>query len=745
LGIVALREPDRFRRFRESLKDLLSLGSITQEQMRERLLTLAGVSVDVPALDVRKLFGDDYDKIRQHRDALARFKKNEEQVQLLVECFGELKRIGGELVSRWTDLRDKKIVFEKAHEEAIKTFREQIATQIQKFNSAVSELAEWRQEAAALSERKGGIKTKLDELSKLDGEFSGFLEDMERAALTNLQNEIRSLDNQLAEARSELRSKAEEKISIFGQHVKQKEETIRRFDQLAITGLRKEFTDDELNRLFHLLNRDILEIPIGADGIKVISQQKLVSSLRDLLNRVEKGVYHDANVTIKLRSHTVPLAGLENVESARVHLDEYRETLGRWQKTLKAIEQREELERLLKEKQNERDGEKNKDGEDVKEGLAKRIFRFEEYKKSKTEEPRFHRDLGLINDEVDKVNKKINGLDQARISAQTAEQSARTAITKEENGFNAVMGRFGQCVFPELSAKAIPVDELPKEFDSAIALFLNRQGKEGELKKDVESSLKIIAQLVGEQFNGADEAETIKNLADELEALPEKTEALERNWNALIQGLRGQFSNVLKELDEVRNAASDLTRQFDKVQVSNLQSIRLEVLDAGDVVSWIKRLVNLEQPGLFEDGTQLDQTLRNFREKIQGSPLISFSQLFSLQFAITGADGVIHRYQDFRQIESDGTTIAIKVLFNLLILRRYLREDQCVVPFFLDEIQTLDPANRSAVLSMARKLGFIAITAAPEAVSEVDALYFLQAVQGRIVLGNRHRVGVKPK
>ncbi len=65
------------------------------------------------------------------------------------------------------------------------------------------------------------------------------------------------------------------------------------------------------------------------------------------------------------------------------------------------------------------------------------------------------------------------------------------------------------------------------------------------------------------------------------------------------------------------------------------------------------------------------------------------------------------------------------------------------MPFFLDEIQTLDPANRQAILRTARQLGFIGITAAPEAVSEVDSLYFLQPQDGRIVLRHKHRVTLK--
>jgi hypothetical protein len=86
-------------------------------------------------------------------------------------------------------------------------------------------------------------------------------------------------------------------------------------------------------------------------------------------------------------------------------------------------------------------------------------------------------------------------------------------------------------------------------------------------------------------------------------------------------------------------------------------------------------------------------------------------------------------------------------LFNLLVLRSLLREDSqrqllCEIPFFLDEIYSLDAVNRHALLAKSRKLGFIAITAAPESVSEVDTLYFLQPHRGRIVVRNSHRISI---
>ncbi len=128
---------------------------------------------------------------------------------------------------------------------------------------------------------------------------------------------------------------------------------------------------------------------------------------------------------------------------------------------------------------------------------------------------------------------------------------------------------------------------------------------------------------------------------------------------------------------------------------------------------------------------------------MEANPVTRYAELFSLGFTVVGADGRKHTYHDFKQIESHGTTITIKVLFNLLVLKSQMRSGACHVPFFLDEIQTLDPANRSAILITAQKLGFVAITASPDSVSEVNYLYFLQPEKGRIVLRNKHHIGIK--
>lgn len=731
LGIVALRDNDKFHQFRETLKNLLALSAITQEQMRDRLLMLADIPPDRTALDARALFGDDYDRIRERRERLVKFKKNQPLVEKLVSKFTERETARGELVWRWTDLRGKKQKFEEEHGAKLEQRREEVRKQSALWKAADDELRDRRRDIVEFSEQKGVISKPLQDLAVLDKEFAVFVEEMERAALANLAQEIRGLESRLAAAEGESREKARQKLDFYGGLVQQTERTIARFDNLAVTALRQHFRDDELNLLFRVLNRDLLEAPMGEGGIAVAREKELLAALRALLARVKNGSYHDQNISFPLADGSEPLSGLDNLDTVRELLAEHRATLARWKGIFGAIEHREKLEAELKARRAAH-GEK-----------SKVIFRFEEYQEAKAEAPRWRAELKKVTDAIEAANERIGKLTTDSNAAEKSKGEAEGAIRKAEDEFNAVMGRHNQCVFPEFSAKPCVVDDIPNDFDMAIALFLRQQEKQEKLSDEIARLLAETERWFGEEFRGQDDYETIGILQGELAALVDKEDALARDWNAHLHGLKATFELVLKNLGHVSSAASDLTRAFAKVRVSNLKSVKIEVLEQSDLVGWIRRLAQAEQPGLFDDDTSLSATLKNFRAKLESNPVIRFADLFTLGVTVTRADNRRHTYHNFREIESHGTTVSIKVLFNLLLLRGQLRRDDCEIPFYLDEIESLDDGNRQSILSEARRLGFIAVTAAPKAISEVDALYFLQPQNGRIVLRQRHRVGVK--
>ena len=731
LGIILLKDTDKYHHFRETLKNLLTLSTLTQEQMRDRLLMLAEIPPDRVALDARELFGEDYDRIRQRRDKLRRFKSNQSAIQLLVSKFQEREAIRGAQIYRWTDLRGKRDVFIKEHEAGLAKLRVEMQSQREKADRCRAELHDRRGDLHQFSEQKGGVALSLNQIAEAGKQFADFVEDLERAAIAQLQQRIRAIDLQLSQAETESRDRIGQKLDFHRDAARQKETAIARFDEALVSELRKHFSDDQIESLFRLLNRDLLEYPVGGEGVRIDGPVALKARVERLLSHFDGLFYRDEDIAIRFANEPGGVARVPNVPSLKQQLAEHRETILKLEQILRAIEQRESLV-----------AERKKAVEDL-EAKNRRLLQFEEFQVRKAEEPRFRAELKRILDSISAAQERVALLERQTSEAERAENSARNLIVQTENEFNAVMGRFGGCVFPEFAAKALPVENIPNDFDAAIALFLREQTNEKRLRSDLEMMLRDLERSFGDEFIGQDEHETVRNFQSELEALAEKEEALTRDWNAHVHGLRAAFDNVLKELSHLRIAADQLNRQFGKVQVSNLKQLRMEVVEQADMVSWLRKLADIQQPGLFDDDTRLEPALKTFRQKLESNPIIRYADLFSLGFTVTGADDRKHTYHDFRQIESHGTTITIKVLFNLLLLKSQLRKDLCQVPFFLDEIQALDPANRHAILATARQLGFVAITAAPDSVSEVDTLYFLQPRQGRIVLRNKHRVKVR--
>jgi len=237
-------------------------------------------------------------------------------------------------------------------------------------------------------------------------------------------------------------------------------------------------------------------------------------------------------------------------------------------------------------------------------------------------------------------------------------------------------------------------------------------------------------------------------MREQIDGLPTFEEALRKDWDTYLHQLRANFANVLNGLNDIKSAAEKLNRRFGNVSVSNLESLRMEVMDQNDLVSALKELAETDHTGLFDSSGKLDAAYQSFRNKLSERITLSYGDLFTLRFNVSTRGGRMHSYDNL-QVESHGTAITIKVLFNLLVLRSMLKEDPkkhtplSRVPFFLDEVHSLDAINRKAVLTMAKDLGFMAITAAPEPVSEVDSLYFLRPVNGRLVLRNELRIGVK--
>lgn len=291
-------------------------------------------------------------------------------------------------------------------------------------------------------------------------------------------------------------------------------------------------------------------------------------------------------------------------------------TLAEWKTILNAIMQRETLELQLRRKRAEVDGKKDTNGKELTEGLAKRLFRFEQFQIAQGNEPRLKEELKYAENALTTAGLQIGKLEKQIETARGAKKTAEDQKGDEEDQFNAVMGRFNACIFPEFPGKAATPDEaIPDDFDAAVILFLRQQTKLTDLDRQIRDYFHDIETTLGSDFGGVDEADTIRRLREELEALPEHEEALRKNWEHQLTEMRGSCGEVLRDLDKVKGAVTDLNRAFKGVQVSNLMAICMDVIELTDLVGSLRKLANVEQPGLFDDSTRLEAVLGGFQKQ----------------------------------------------------------------------------------------------------------------------------------
>ena len=99
-------------------------------------------------------------------------------------------------------------------------------------------------------------------------------------------------------------------------------------------------------------------------------------------------------------------------------------------------------------------------------------------------------------------------------------------------------------------------------------------------------SLSVKLGVFADRYRGNDEAETIRNLEQQLDALAKREEALQLRWDNQIHALKSRFQEVLNDLNLIESAKDKLNRELAHVHVSEfLKSVKLTVERQSDEVS----------------------------------------------------------------------------------------------------------------------------------------------------------------
>jgi energy-coupling factor transporter ATP-binding protein EcfA2 len=737
LGVVHLTESERYAHFKEVLKNLLSLRSIDQHEMKRSLLMLAGIPPNKPALEANRLMTEEFERIRDRRLKLNVLKSEQERLRNYIAKSDDRMRLEGRLVQVFTDLLEKK---RKAHDhnrhvkEAIEAKQELLELEKQ---STAEQLHELDHKVAELAAIKGRLEGDLARIHELGKGMEQFTETLEREALNNAKERLAALDRQLGNAAQADKGRTQRALAEAQARVDSTEKAIAGFDRALITTLRGSLEEEELQGLSRLFNVELLKLPVEKGGVELKKRKQVDELLKALAKNIKGDKYADALLSLPLPDNSRTWKELVDVKALKKALVDQQAELQRLQELMAAIENREQLSAERAKVQAECDEH------------VERLSQWERFQKERKEEARLQKRFNevLKEKETAEATRQETRKQLDEFSVKLFEQ--RNALNKEDERFNRLLRLLEQCTPPPTMGTENPDPiAVPADAEDAISLYVKLMAEHKDMVRDMDALRVKIEAVLKSDIIGATEQETVRLMKEQLDGLPTFEEALRKDWDNYLHLLRANFANVLSGLNDIRNAAEMINRRFNSVSVSNLELLRMEVLDQSDLVVPLKELAETDHTGLFDDSKKLDAAYQSFRNKLSERITLNYGDLFTLRFTVATKGGRAHSYDNL-QVESHGTAITIKVLFNLLVLRSMLKEDPkkgtplSRVPFFLDEVHSLDAINRKAVLTMARDLGFLALTAAPEPVSEVEALYFLRPQNGRLVVRNELRVGVK--
>ncbi|MHB8763538.1 MAG: hypothetical protein ACYDA8_04240, partial [Deferrisomatales bacterium] len=290
---------------------------------------------------------------------------------------------------------------------------------------------------------------------------------------------------------------------------------------------------------------------------------------------------------------------------------------------------------------------------------------------------------------------------------------------------------------PDPAWPLVPLPDLPAELAALVPRYEEGHREERRSSRELAEGLGAIQARTYGRYDRESEGDSLAALGEELDALEERTRAVQELWKGLAAALRRAFKALARDLETLESRVDQLNRSLAGVSVSNLARLRLLVVEHPE---WVRRLrtvaVDDDLP-LFSDRGAVDAAFAQLGEFLAHYPRVHLGDLFHLHFEVTTPDGKTRIYPQLDTIESNGTTITIKVLINLMLLRGLLGHREVSLPFYLDEVSSLDHENLAGVVAKSLELGFVPVLASPEAMDAADHLYFLTERRGRVLLEPR--------
>jgi len=725
LELLPMRDRGGYERFRKVFSNLLRLAHISQEELKRFLYEIYETEFQQSSIDLESSYSSQYEKVRVMANEVKDLKAVAEDIRIALSLAKERDILRSELPQLFGKIREGVEQAEKQSSQAKTTLQEERSQLAAKLVENENKQKNIHQQLREMNEALGVVKNDLKKLNEEKTEFASYLVSFEEVNISNLRATIEDIGYRLKNSTAEPVRRVEARIQKNEADLKKQKDLLSTVSNSVVHYLKQNYSEEEIIRVFQLLNHDLLGMAVVAGEIEIQDPGKLNSDFLVLRERIDGNVYSDEAVHIEfpaslqpeLHKYSDPAVITARIEDLQAELEKDRSTL----------QAARESEQLSKKKNAAADELRKLENRHLKYlSFHEKCKSEKEWEKDLRKKEIQQSELERIQDELTNKNNSYKNQDR-----ECARQLAK--LTEKEEILNRQVRALTP---PDPDWKIIePLSSSPLKVEDLISEYGNRYDQERRKRENLADKLDAIESKTYSRIKGETERETLELLAEELEALTQKEEAVEKLWSGLTANLQTAIKNMLKDLETLKSRVEHLNRQLGKVSVSNLSRLKLMLAENHQLVPRLKAVASRHDSPLFAGLQNTDEALSFIGEFLKHSGKIELLQLFELHFEVTIADGPPQRYTKLETIESNGTTITIKVLINLMLLRGLLDDKRKVaIPFYLDEASSLDRENVRSIVEQSVRMGFIPVLASPEAMDVADNLYFLKDRKGQLLL-----------
>lgn len=555
-----------------------------------------------------------------------------------------------------------------------------------------------------VSQKQTSIDTLTKQISKIKAyEGIAFL----NQSLSNLDKERKDIESRLTQIENQnLKSRdIETEISRLTQEISNLERQINTYSNLlihqisknvknkellnailsdSITALPKENIKSEIENL-----NDVMKIFDGAITIPKDFQGKSIPSIEDLQLRKNKALKDKES-----NEQLLPIAK---------DLEKYRSELSKVQQKIKEVSvQIEELNSLPE--------------------LEGNLFKEESEQKSLIQQKDdTEKELRITQETIGRINQAIEILTNDISQKESRiREIQKWKVRIEESGIKELEYQTNESL-----------DNLYKNFERN---FTERDDIKNR-KERLFDSLKTKTETVF-----ASEDEFIRYLDSELATLDDKQKSID----ALLKNISTQFSIPCKTLhSKFQEFEAFINNQFNskirKIKISDIDSLNIEIIPNENLIKDLKKIMeirDLTSELIFDDQSENLNILNRY---LDNQSIIEFKDLFDIKLHLDKKGQ--HKVVDLRnQIESDGTDKMIRMVIIMSIIHQIvINDEENKIVIFVDEIGTIDEANRIEILNFCKENNFVPISAAPlHPYDGFDKYYLVRRSKGKIVLSENN-------